>query len=66
MVVRLFNSDSFSPESKMPQPIAEYPYDFECVVKAVAVSAISGDPKTIAVIYHDDKTNKCYAIKLEI
>ena len=39
---------------------AEYKYDFPCVVKVVAASLVHGDQNPwLAMMYHDNKTNKC-------
>ena len=60
MEMRLFNVNA---TSSVPKPKCQY--DFPSVVKVVTVSVISGAPNnTIAVIYHDYKTNKCTAVRL--
>ena len=62
MEMRLFNVNA---TSSVPKPKCQY--DFPSVVKVVTVSVISGAPNnTIAVIYHDYKTNKCTAVRLDM
>ena len=60
MEVRLFNSAN--PTSPITKPI--YCYDFPSVVKGITVSVISDN--SIAVIYHDNKSNKCYTLTLKM
>lgn len=62
MEVRLFNSTSVT--SVVPKPVCQH--DFLSIIKVSAVSAISGDRNTLAVVYHDNKINKCYATRLKM
>ena len=60
MEVRVLNSPSEA--SSELKPICHY--DFSSVVKVVTVLAVL--PNTITVIYHHEKANKCFTMRLRI